>query len=381
MSEDPPNSSGIPGRHRPALSDLSKETTEDDLWNLDDDEPRPDFYAPKPPPDKKSPAPKAGGGLPEGEPQSRNREEVSTPPKSGRHDPLADLRGRQGPVDEIGDLDESEEQIVTLETPESHQRKAAPATVEDQLEAPVTVPTPVEEAPAPAPAPVEEVGPAPVEDTQSVPTPEAPPVRTVETASKAVQRKPLRTFRRGLNRREVIGLAAFAFVMIAVALWVITRFFSQLPFKSEFIEKPDFPVKGEYAVLEAAEGFWREPVRSGPDRDVARREVVMIPALEIKLARDGSAAGALRIIFRNSDGESIGDPITRSFSGGSFDASGSPSLEFPSTDGFLEMGSFNAYRTGKDNPWRAEILEGPSVDAPASSFKPLTPVPLFPLRR
>ena len=37
MSLEPSSSSGLPGRSRPALSDLSRETTEGDLWNLDEE--------------------------------------------------------------------------------------------------------------------------------------------------------------------------------------------------------------------------------------------------------------------------------------------------------------------------------------------------------
>src|SRR5690606_14636227 len=37
MSADPPSSSGLPPRTRPVLSDLSKQTTEEDLWDLDEE--------------------------------------------------------------------------------------------------------------------------------------------------------------------------------------------------------------------------------------------------------------------------------------------------------------------------------------------------------
>jgi hypothetical protein len=183
-----------------------------------------------------------------------------------------------------------------------------------------------------------------------------------------------------IHRRDAINLAAFAFVLLLAAIWVLTRFFSLFEFKSQFVEMPDFPLKGQHASIGGADTFWREPVRSGEQRDFARREVAMIPVLELTLD-PASSAGALLVIFRNGQGEPVGDAIRRSFRDGRFDASGNATITFPATDGFIEEGNYHAYRTGKGAPWMAEVLEGPSVDAPAGDFRPLAPIPVSPLRR
>jgi hypothetical protein len=166
------------------------------------------------------------------------------------------------------------------------------------------------------------------------------------------------------------------------AVWVLTRFFTLLSFTRDSDGQPSYPLKGELAWVESAQTFWREPVRSGETRDVgARRKVVIIPVLELTLDAAHSGGGSLRVIFRNAEGNPVGDPITRSFGAGRFEASDSPTASFAATDGFTEDGDFQAYRTGKGKLWTADVLEGPPGDSAASSFKKLSSIPILPDRR
>jgi hypothetical protein len=356
MSAEPTSSSGSSGRSRPALSDLSKETTEGDLWNLDDEPgeaPPPRVAQPPLPrqPAKIEALPEAAGTDVESiEPAAASApdEGLSGPqapkprgktPAQGRADhdgPLGSRSGRSPQSDEIGDLDEPRERLPH---------------------------------PAPAPAPQPEPAPAPQPAAAATP----PVTSSGSTTAPAIPRP-------RIHRRDAINLAAFAFVLLLAAIWVLTRFFSLFEFKSQFVEMPDFPLKGQHASIGGADTFWREPVRSGEQRDFARREVAMIPVLELTLD-PASSAGALLVIFRNGQGEPVGDAIRRSFRDGRFDASGNATITFPATDGFVEEGNYHAYRTGKGDPWMAEVLEGPSVDAPAGDFRPLAPIPVSPLRR
>lgn len=355
MSAEPPSSSGSSGRHRPIASELSRETTEDDLWNLDDESPPVSLPAPKQPPAKRPAAESPPEGKPDGpaggEPDREKREipEDTSPAKPVRVRPIRlEPKSWSGEkpagTDEIGDLSEPDEIKAEVSTPPFRPDSDKP---------------PVEAPPAPKPEVPKEAKPVPARESR--------PKRTAQ--------------RPRLNRRELMGLAAFAFVLMVAVIWVLTRFFGQIPIKADAVGTPDYPVKGDHASLAGAETFWRQPIREGADRDVARREVRMIPVLEVSLDPADSRAGALRVVFRDGNGDPIGDTITRSFTAGSFDASGSPTVAFPATDGFVEEGDFNAYRAGDDGAWVAEISEGPSVNAPASSFKILTPVPVLPLRR
>ncbi len=184
-----------------------------------------------------------------------------------------------------------------------------------------------------------------------------------------------------LSPREWIALGSFAFLIALGVIWVITRFFTQLSFQSEHVSAPDFPVRGQHAVIKAADTFWREPIREGPNRDSAKREVTMIPVVEITLDPEASSLGALRISFKNERGETVGDPMIRSFNAGSFQQSGGSKIAIAATDGFIDEGNFNAYRSSDDPPWTVEVREGASSDGDSASFKPLTVIPILPLRR
>lgn len=380
MSLEPPSSSGLPGRSRPALSDLSRETTEGDLWNLDDERADSTLSTVDYPPQPRM-------GL---DPNSKREEPAETPPAKARgrtpdpmrpdpEDPSGRKMGRPVPVDEIGDLEDDGEQDEI-----DHDEPEGTLHVIPEREA------------GESPAPVPQAPPADPAGAETAPDLTRPALLAGETgSSKPNQRRgestPQRPATAGtpagslprprLNRREVIGLAAFAFTLLLAAIWVLTRFFSAFEFKSEFVTGPDFPVQGERVQLERAETFWREPVRTGESRDFARREVTMIPVLELTLDPDKTTGGTLLVIFRNSEGEPVGDSIRRSFTGSHFDSNGLATIAFPSTDGFVAEGDFNAYRAGKGNIWMAEVFEGPSIDAPANQFKLVASIPVLPKLR
>jgi hypothetical protein len=311
------------------------------LWNLDEE-----------PAANSVPPPRVAASTP----AQREEPEVPAPPaKSGAPAPRAPKSPARptGPrpvrPDEIGELDESEPLVAAAPAKE-------PAARAEPMPPPAIEPVPAEPEPAVVSAPKE-----------NRPRPSA-------AASASLPRP-------RLNRREVLGMASFAVVALIAGLWVLTRFFSQLSFTSDSAGQPDYPLEGALARVASAETFWRQPIREGTGRDVARREVVIIPVLELTLDPEQSGGGALRVIFRNSEGEPLGDPITRSFGAGRFEASGSATIAFPATDGFTADGDFQAYRTGKGKLWTADVLEGPSADASANSFKKLSSIPLLPLRR
>lgn len=378
MSVDPPSPSGPPERDRPASPDASPEVTDSDLWNLDEDLPARPAAAPTPRTASKKPVVEEIGSAPESasSPEKsvqraktraraaeKPKEDLFTTPQTSRNVP-----------DEIGELDQdsAEETAVLKVIPENEIPQTAPAP------APAPAPVPLPESPAaPEPEPIaESKAPETLEGSLKSSSDEPRRNRPKAPAAKAEELSWTRP-----SRRDILSLGAFAFVLLLVAIWVISRFFTQLHFQSKMVDMPDFPVSGQHATLSEAETYWREPVRDGPSRDVAKREVVMIPVLDLSLESGKSSQGALRIIFRNNEGTPIGDPITRSFSGGHFDASGNAKISFPSTNGFTDKGTFNGYRTRTGRPWMADVMEGPSVDAPAGSFKLLVQIPVLPQPR
>lgn len=368
MSSEPTNPSGLPGRSRPALSDLSRETTESDLWNLDEElAERPIPQVSYPPQPRKGHEPAsgedAGDAPPEQEPiRPRGRTPLQNRPEQVRR------TERLAKPDEIGELDEEEE--GSSEAPEDEPAAELRVVPEPELE-PRTGLSLEKLPPRPVVEPV-------LEDTKD---------RSIKQNQRRGASEPKRASagvplpRPRLNRREILGLAAFAFALLLAAIWVLTRFFSAFEFKSDFVKEPDFPIKGEHVALDSADIYWREPVRTGDARDFARREVSLIPVLDLTLDPESTTNGSLLVIFRNSEGQPVGDSIRRSFAGGRFDGSGNATISFPATDGFVAEGDFNAYRSGKGDAWMAEVFEGPSVDAPADQFKPLATIPVLPKLR
>jgi hypothetical protein len=356
MSADPSSSAGLPGRSRPVLSDLSKETTEEDLWNLDEETSGTPLPAPASAPpaetdsekgEPKQPpvAPRVASGpgrqskapvVIEGAP-----ERISAKAKISKPEPQRYL-----PTDTFDDLDSGS-------VPEGKATESSPAASpgeEREREEPVTYASYPEE---------EEDEPASVTDEEP------------QTGLKSLK----------ISRRDLIGLSIFVFVLLLAGVWGLTSFFGLIQSKKDPRTPPKMPAIGKYATIAAQNTFWREPITEGPEQDRSKREVVILPVLELTLGSGASNSGALRVIFRDEKGRGIGDAVTRSFTGGKFETAAAATVAFPSTAGFEQMGTFNSYVSGAMEPWSARVLEGPSANAPADQFVPLIDVPISGFRR
>lgn len=351
MSPEPTSSSGLPGRSRPVLSELSKETTEEDLWNLDEDPTPAPAVEPQPIPASAPAEPAAtvidAATAPETAAAAPAKPTVIDPTPGGRKAPpeRRDVQ-RMKAVDTFDDLEED-----GIGSPDAR-----------------------------AATPEPEASPAAAAGQEATETP-AKPGDFLSDEIPAYKPKSANLPRRRFLPREIIGLGLFAFAMLLAAVWALSSFFGTMHFKQPPTAMPKFPVTGKHGALAGATTFWREPVTTGPDRDLARRSVVILPVLELSLDPAHSSSGALRVLFRNHQGEPVGDPITRSFRDGKFEPANSSQASFPSTDGFKEMAIFATYQAGEGDPWIVEILEGPSAEAPANQFTSLTRLPVSSLRR
>jgi len=349
MPDEPDTQKNLPGRHRPRLSELSKETTEEDLWDLEDDS-------------RLSPA------------QPTKRAEPASVIRKAKLDPLE----KREPSAE----NPSKPAVVTHHTKQSSSSPAAskesegrpgppkasrpnglrprdPKSSTPQLEATVEEPSPEEKQEAPE---------------TSVPTSEEPPEKPEKPETKAAPT----SGKKETGKGEKLGLIAFGIVFLLLAIWWLVGLFSSISTTRLGDDQPDFPAKGAYVTIEAAETYWREPVRDGISPDVARRDVEFIPVLSVAI--NDSEAGVLRAIFRNEEGDFVGDSISKKFANGVFDQHAQSTIEFPATDGFMNSGEFNGYRVGDDR-WTVELFEGPSADASGSEFKLLFTTPISPSRQ
>lgn len=179
---------------------------------------------------------------------------------------------------------------------------------------------------------------------------------------------------------EKLGLALFGVLLIGGGGLVAYSVYSRLPKKAPLGSEVSYPIRGTNVEVTEVETFWREPIRSGENKDSARAEVAMIPVARITV-NPSSRTGAIRFFYRDDRKQSVGDARTLIVNGGKFTETGSNVAEFAGTAGFNEMGMYAAYSTGQQEPWHLEILEGPSADAPSSEFKVIALVPIRPDRK
>ena len=178
------------------------------------------------------------------------------------------------------------------------------------------------------------------------------------------------------SRLEVIASLAFLALLIGSAFFGVHLFNSNVQAQVDPFATPDYPVNGAIAHVEEASTYWRAPIRTGPGADITKRDVTLIPVIDITLNEKKSESGVLRVMFYNEKGEITGDIITREFKNHRFVQNGAPTLSFASTSGFSDFGEQEAYRASLNNPWTIKVYEGPYADAPSSSFLLLFSTPI-----
>ena len=311
------------------MGNLAKDTTEQDLWAFDDIDPLAEEITasvPKPT-EQKIPDPR--------EPEKIKVRQLTDPASSksssyqdsirvnvGKNVPKIQVpttSGQSQPGSEFDDLDHWDERDA-----------AAPIS---QTPAEIEIP-----AVAPTPPPPE------LEDEFS------PPVREQVTAV------PLRP-RLDLTKLERLGLVTLCVLLLGGAAMAFFNSINRLPTDSGRVKANDFPIRGSHITIHSAVSFWRAPKAA----DTARRGTQLVPVVD--LTSTGGPA-AIRVFFRNSDGDVIGDAVTRYLQAGA-------KLEIAATAGFDDVGMHAAYRTGGNKAWTIEVLEAATENAPGPEFRRL----------
>ncbi len=388
-SQPPPSSDGpkMPPRHRPTLENLNKDSTELDLWAFEDDlelgeemeKPaahgvgEADIPAPRMPWTGKPAAPvQAPSDQPVPIPPQRD-ERVRINVRRGRikNQPAGPVAGLPKSVLEMEDLELWGDAAKEVELDELPGETVTPPAVEIEAVAPAaTVP---EETPgeplvsSPVPVQTEAAGilevPAPPAE-QASPSPAA-----AETPAPAVPLD-LRP-RLNLTKAERIGLIALAIVLLVLGVGGLMLTLGRLPTDTARESANDFPIRGGYVTVNAANSYWREPILDGAAPETVRRGTRLLPVLELDVA---GGKGVLRVLFRNENREVVGDAVTRGVQGGG-------KLLIPATAGFEDIGMHAAYRTGQTRPWTIEALEAPSAEAEGRAFKRLFEIDISTDRR
>jgi len=155
-----------------------------------------------------------------------------------------------------------------------------------------------------------------------------------------------------------LGMGALIVALLAIFAGFLMFSATRLPMESLDSRKVKFPIGGKLLTVRAANTYWRDVVQSGPEADVVRRGTRMLPVLELSCS---GGPGVLRVLFRDENGDSVGDVITRQ-------VTTAGKIIFAATAGFDEIGMHAAYRTGESKPWKVEVYEGGGENVSKESF-------------
>jgi hypothetical protein len=329
MTPDPPSSSdgsALPPRSRPNLGTLAQDD-ESDLWAFDDLDPvvdKPAGVAPKPAepeiPVLRDPEKAQPRELPDQPPRkpvgyqesirvnvSKSRPRVQSGPSTSQSSP-----GRE--FDDLDNWDEPEE------IRPSPQGAAEIAGSRPFASPPVTPPADLKNDLPPA-----------------VPAGSRPRMK--------------------LSMVERLSLVVLALLLLGGGIAIYLNTISRLPAGTSRAKAADFPIQGKHLAIVSAESFWRAP-KAG---DTVRRGTQLVPAVELT---SGGGPAAIRVFFRNDDGDLIGDAVTRYLQSGT-------KVEIAATAGFDDVGMHTAYRSEDDKTWTIEVFEAPTENSPGPDFKKL----------
>ena len=363
----PPDGPLLPPRHRPTLENITKDTTELDLWAFEDDL---DLTEP-PPPETKARAASSwgsGGELPAPrerhvmKPREMTQPLEKTSPADGERIQMnvGKARERTRPSVEIVSVLQPESEFDELENwddlPAQTQGEDFVDAVPPQVAAPKPVLEPEPKAQPKIAAAITEQKPvAATKETRANNENEFAPVTGGN--AKAASLRP----RLQLTHLERIGLLLLLVLLAVGGMATFVYSINRLPTESARAGAADFPIKGSSLTIESAASYWREPITDGSAPEIIRRGTKLLPVLELKVSQ---GSGVVRVLFRNEERAVEGDAVTRT-------AHGPGMLVIPATAGFDDIGMHAAYRTGGTKPWTVEIYEAPSENASGKEFTKL----------
>jgi len=343
-----PEGSSLAPRSRPGLGDLVRDATELDLWAFDELDSSADAKSasraisgriPEPRESGKKKPPEAAESFeprPQAQPSIRVNVSKDRPSPASAPKPL-----QSKPRSEFDDLDHWDE-------PAAEVAAVAPGpptlTIHPSFSSPPQEPAaPEPEEPEPAAASTPEA----IDEFSPAPRADSTPVSLVPHLK--------------LSKIERLGLALLVGLLLIGGGVVFFQTILRLPSETERVKAGDFPVKGRHLDILSADTFWRAPIREGAGTETFRRGTQLLPVVTLTA---GNRPGAVRLFFRDHDGEVMGDAVNRTLQPG-------VPLQIAATAGFEDVGMHAAYRTGQSKPWTIEVLEAPSEGALNSEFRKL----------
>ena len=384
MNEPYPYSGGapLPPRHRPNLDELAKGTTEADLWDLSDS----DLALPE---DATQPGNTVVRSLPKlplprqpkifkNGPVSSTQVQKQPPPVELERPLLQVGKVRNGPGSAPPTVtsNPADETFAELggwdDVPVSQRERGA---AEDDLNAKEVAaakgidPADLETAPQPA-------GPdaPPAEKSGFATSTTSHPASVIDEFSprqvpgaQPLSLRPHVPF----AKFELFSVAACLILLLGLGGFAYRHSIRMLATENDLVESSDFPIPGKHLTVEAVTTYWREPILEGEGRDNCRRGTLLLPVVELRVT---GGPGAIRVFFRNQDGELVGDAVTRATTPGA-------TLLVPATAGFEDSGMYAAYRIGTVPPWSVEVHEAAATGGAKEAFTRLFEMNLSASRR
>ncbi|NWK54327.1 hypothetical protein HW115_01800 [Verrucomicrobiaceae bacterium N1E253] len=209
----------------------------------------------------------------------------------------------------------------------------------------------------------------------SVDTPPShPAAKENEPAELAAAPEPVNEKNKGnkLNPLEKVSLSLVAAAFLGAAIWAYLWLYDQNIIEDEGAIQ--LPLQGEFISISDFSTHW---VSASQFKEI-KMGAKVLPAASMTLDDASPSSGALRIYFRNVNGDYIGDSITLTVRDGQFTNSNQPNTRFDNdhrtatviaSDGFHQEGDFNAYVLDEQMAWKIQVLEAKTSAAAGKDFE------------
>lgn len=171
------------------------------------------------------------------------------------------------------------------------------------------------------------------------------------------------------ERKSLLVLATGMLVVALVAFYFLS---GALPIG---IDRPPiaqrFPASGDKFLVKSEGLGW---ARVDSARERVRLGVEYVPRIDLKV--EGSATGALRVVFLNELGRQQGDTVTVSVRNGTVAGAKDGVLRILSTDGLANTLEYNDLRARPELSWKVEIREGADAQADGREFRTILRAPI-----
>ncbi len=171
----------------------------------------------------------------------------------------------------------------------------------------------------------------------------------------------------GLSLLEKATLTILATALLGLAIYSYTWLYKKNLTSEE--AALSLPIKGDYITISDFSTYWA---------DGTGKSTEILPVANITLDQEANSSGALRVYFRNTENNIMGDPTTLSISKGKFIDTRAHNItvkddgytvEVISSDGFDQEADFSAYVLDKHMAWSVSVFEADQASASGREFE------------